>query len=109
MSEEYAYGERRCNVCDSFFLPRQGLEKTCFPCWRDKKTRADFAERVRIVRVDVPVLRVDPRLPDVDNWQTMLMRLIKLAHPDRHGGSQEANDVTRWLLEERRKFQGMTR
>lgn len=31
----------------------------------------------------------------------MLRRLIQLAHPDRHGGSEAATKATRWLLEQR--------
>ena len=32
----------------------------------------------------------------------MLRRLIQLAHPDRHGGSDAANTATQWLLSQRR-------
>lgn len=32
-----------------------------------------------------------------DHWR----RLVQLAHPDRHGGSEAANAATRWLLENR--------
>ncbi|MBF0164512.1 MAG: hypothetical protein HQM01_08470 [Magnetococcales bacterium] len=46
----------------------------------------------------------DPRLPDLDEWAGMLMRLIKLAHPDRHDNSREANDVTRWLIDQRERL-----
>ena len=33
--------------------------------------------------------------------QEMLRRLIQLAHPDRHGGSEASTKATRWLLEQR--------
>ena len=33
----------------------------------------------------------------------MLKRLIQLAHPDRHGGSDAAHRATQWLLEQRRR------
>ena len=56
--------------------------------------------------IDIPVPVIDPRLPDVNEWQSMLIRIIRLAHPDRHGNSEEANDVTRWLLEQRRRLNG---
>lgn len=36
------------------------------------------------------------RIPK-DCWR----RLVQLAHPDRHGGSDAANEATRWLLENR--------
>lgn len=35
------------------------------------------------------------------DWAAMIMPLIRLCHPDRHGNSKDANDVTRWLLEQR--------
>ena len=31
----------------------------------------------------------------------MLRRLLQLAHPDRHGGSEASQIATRWLLEQR--------
>lgn len=31
-----------------------------------------------------------------------LRQLIQLCHPDRHGGSDAANDATKWLLEARK-------
>lgn len=33
----------------------------------------------------------------------VLNSLIRLAHPDKHGGSQSANKVTAWLLEQRKR------
>ena len=32
----------------------------------------------------------------------MLLRLIRLCHPDRHGNSEAANNVTGWLLAQRK-------
>ena len=32
------------------------------------------------------------------DWKEQLPRLIQLAHPDRHGGSEAANKATVWLL-----------
>jgi hypothetical protein len=32
------------------------------------------------------------------DWRDYLPRLIQLAHPDRHGGSELSNRVTVWLL-----------
>lgn len=112
MNGQFASGERLCVVCGGSFIPRQGWERKCYTCWRNNYTPADFAEKVRIeyqtkyVEVEVPVCIDNPRLPNVCEWEAMIMRLIKLAHPDRHGGSQESNDVTRWLLEQRRKVNG---
>jgi hypothetical protein len=35
--------------------------------------------------------------------QDRLMQMIRLAHPDKHGNSELANDVTKWLLSLRKK------
>ncbi len=33
----------------------------------------------------------------------MFRKLLMLCHPDKHGGSETAAEVTRWLLEQRQK------
>lgn len=35
-----------------------------------------------------------------------LRQLIQLCHPDKHGNSSTSEDVTRWLLEARKKLDG---
>ncbi|MBF0628910.1 MAG: hypothetical protein HQL91_11900 [Magnetococcales bacterium] len=94
--DNFGYQARYCDKCGRSFYPKQGWEARCFPCWRvEQKTSVAYPNASR---------GVDPRLPDPDEWQDMLMRLVKLCHPDRHGGTQEANTVTRWLLEQRERL-----
>lgn len=35
--------------------------------------------------------------------EDMLKKMIFLCHPDKHGNSETAGEVTRWLLEQRKK------
>ena len=42
-----------------------------------------------------------PRYSSSPIPQEMLRRLIQLAHPDKHSGSEAATKATRWLLEQR--------
>lgn len=37
----------------------------------------------------------------------MFRKLLFLCHPDKHEGSEMSSEVTRWLLEERRKKLGV--
>jgi hypothetical protein len=37
-----------------------------------------------------------------DDWQSQILRLIQLCHPDKHSGSAAANEVTQWLLKLRK-------
>ena len=95
---------RRCKDCQDWFIPKHDWEIRCLPCWKETKgytrSRRDWQDPVPEI-VHVPVS--DSRLPTFEEWSGMLMRLIKLTHPDRHQNSREANDVTRWLLEQRQK------
>ena len=34
-------------------------------------------------------------------FQTKLMELVKLCHPDKHGNSEKATEMTKWLLSQR--------
>ncbi len=116
---------RRCIGCGGNFTPRNGWEKLCYSCWKFKKDaddqkaierqeRAEHLEKLRVLTERLErAKRDEPRRVEYieipcqkseSDWSRQIMRLIKLCHPDRHGNSQEANDVTRWLLEERQKI-----
>lgn len=127
----FGHAARRCNECGRSFYPKQGWEQTCYPCWkasqdqvesppsgqaatlRDKERELydfeadlfEFAKELttRERRIE---RREQSHLEEVGRWQSMIMPLIRLAHLDRHGGSREANDVTRWLLEQRERMRG---
>lgn len=56
------------------------------------KARNDEIRRLRAMQVQGPAIQPD-----------MLDRLIRLAHPDKHGNSETSNEVTKWLLSRRGK------
>lgn len=69
---------------------------------RSKVTELEF--RIMLLQTDLrnarnqaPPLRYNgSAIP-----QEMLRRLIQLAHPDKHSGSEASTKATRWLLEQR--------
>ncbi|MBF0263074.1 MAG: hypothetical protein HQL97_14690 [Magnetococcales bacterium] len=99
----FGHAARQCSECDQLFYPKQGWEKICWPCWREARGEQE-AEPKSPSREPQVVFCSDPRLPDLDEWQAMIMPLIKHCHPDKHGGSREANDVTRWLIDQRERL-----
>ncbi|MBF0117023.1 MAG: hypothetical protein HQM04_18515 [Magnetococcales bacterium] len=111
--------DRLCSMCEKPFRPRFPGFLLCYKCWRLKRDQAMEAmeekvrtaearakaaeERARLLsrmREVVP----DPRLPCVEEWSGMVMRLVKLCHPDHHENSRESNDVCRWLLQQRKRM-----
>jgi hypothetical protein len=75
----------KCTDCGAGF-PRKADEswkRLCIRCWRKAKG-----------------LHSTPAPPEAASPidATRLRQLIQLAHPDRHGGSALANEVTAWLL-----------
>jgi hypothetical protein len=96
-----------CVNCHERFAARYGYETRCIPCWLRYKYGQGAAQprvEIRYVRVEVP----DPRLPDLEDWEEMLRRLVVLCHPDRHGGSRLSTEATSWLLEQRKRLQTET-
>ena len=92
---------RRCATCATA-LPAEtpGWATRCRPCFAaGKRAELDalFNEnaslRAENARLRVAAGQIEP---------TMFRRLVQLCHPDRHGGSQAANDATIWLLAQRR-------
>lgn len=84
------------------------LEKTRAELERAKAYEAFLAQRIAELEHGQP----DPFEEVMDRFHqlygkgTMIpadmhRRLIQLCHPDKHGGSSSANEVTRWLLEVR--------
>jgi hypothetical protein len=106
------------------FWQDEPWKRTCIPCWREKKNRADDTDhqlaelrrqndvlRVRVFRLETELDCANDeinRLRKMGPAKTeslpadMLRRLLQLCHPDRHGGSEAAHKATTWLLERRR-------
>lgn len=80
-----------CPTCGEKFFQDEPWKRTCLPCWKSRK----FAETAEAWRPPPPA----PVIPG-----DMLARLIRLCHPDRHGGSEAANVATCWLLEQRKEL-----
>jgi hypothetical protein len=77
-----------CHECGQHF-PRKADEswkRLCLPCWRKSK--------------GISAAATAPASPALD--PTRIRQLLQLTHPDRHGGSSLANEVTAWLLDLRR-------
>lgn len=93
----------RCETCGAGF-PRAAGEtwkRLCLPCWRRNKARTESA-------------RYETRNAAPESVGAVLdagriRQLLQLTHPDRHGGSELAHEVTTWLLQQRAQLRGATR
>ena len=65
---------------------------------RDVRTFEEFFEALLDQILDGAGAGFSCEIPD---W--MFKKMISLCHPDKHGNSETSQEVTRWLLEERRK------
>ena len=113
----------RCLPCWVAQQDRQGKRKVEslqaeVDYWRDRATgKGDVAEledlrrQIDSLRKQNQRLQADLTLAQKNTapWNRgsgippeMLPRLIQLCHPDRHGNSEAANNVTVWLLAQRR-------
>lgn len=100
--------QRTCCICGMLcFIDWDGPDPTCYPCFKDgrgwKMTRADESLRElqecytgAVAMLDVARKRPLPNRPPLD--ASRIEQLIRLCHPDRHGGREMANEVTAWLL-----------
>lgn len=97
-----------CPQCQEPYFKRGDWQTICPACFgKSKRAERDalLAEldaledenaSLRAELAQVRALAVRPAIPP-----DMLGRLIRLCHPDKHGGSQAANDATQWLLAQR--------
>lgn len=121
---------RECRQCGEFFVADQPWKRVCINCWISNKNRREQhqledlqaevtglreeiarylrlnqEQQSRIASLELALSAERSRPPGPrHNGQIppdMLKRLIQLAHPDRHGGSEAATRVTQWLLEQR--------
>ena len=94
---------KKCQKCGEIFYPDQHWKTLCIPCYKVSKRQESNSE-LEALREENFNLRFQLAIaahthctipPDT------LRALIRLAHPDKHGGSQAANDATAWLLSQR--------
>jgi len=107
---------KTCKNCHQQFQPKQEFHKLCYRCWQkshqalseyDETIResARLAEENSELRVRNEILRLENahlkrQRSSID--RSMINRLIRLCHPDKHGNSAAANEATRWLIAQRR-------
>lgn len=106
---------KKCQKCGCGFFADEPWKKICLDCWRREKNRekgkaSEEFRRALDQDAEIYVLRVK-----VSSLETQLQReiekaakktippdklnaLIRLSHPDRHGGSAVSNEITAWLL-----------
>ena len=85
MYHHNTHDPRYCVDCGISFRPRFGYESRCYTCYLTFKDKRSA-------------------LPDPAEWRAMLPLLIRLAHPDRHGGSELSTKTTQWLLQQRNRL-----
>lgn len=112
-----------CEECGDTFTraPGESWKRLCLPCWKASpaarkaapdrlaQLTAELAEarteRDRL-RLRVLALELDAqRNQAADIPPDMLRRLVRLCHPDRHDGSEAANQATAWLLAQRNRME----
>lgn len=83
---------KSCEKCASPFDADMEWKTHCKRCYAKKKqaesggTRFGQDKPAQVITVMTPI-------PD-----DMLMRLIRLCHPDRHNNNEASNTATQWLL-----------
>lgn len=92
---------RYCVDCGATFTARAAYATRCWNCWRAWKDASIAKPATHIVTV------ADPRLPTLAEWQGMLPRLLRLAHPDRHANSEMSTKATQWLLKQRERIEAV--
>src|SRR4051812_5291292 len=93
---------RQCPSCLAFYAPLGTWQTICRRCYGESRKREN--ERLRIdndrLRSELADAKVSPFEPE------FVRQLIQLTHPDKHGGSDLAQAVTKRLLEMKRRIDG---
>ena len=85
-----------CTTCTATFDRRPGetWKRKCLSCWLATKSGGSAMQVQARVAAPIPAEK--------------LRGLIFLTHPDKHGGSRLATELTAWLLELRRASRSAT-
>jgi hypothetical protein len=107
---------RSCIDCGETFYADERWKIRCVDCWREWKRakdlrHSDYALEEQRLRdwgfrlaeqqaeLDAQEMRLRQQKDNVTSeLKAMLPKLIQLAHPDKHNGSQLSQAVTQWLL-----------
>lgn len=82
---------RHCRGCGVSIDDRPKNHFLCLRCY------ADAARRLKAGGITSSV-NAELTCSDIGFTSKRLEQLIKLAHPDKHGGDPVANDAVKWLL-----------
>jgi hypothetical protein len=91
-----------CPQCNHTFDRDESWKRICLNCWIENKRREEGGARKQQRRHDggfrnqCQQQSPTPAMPTIERH--MLRRLILLCHPDKHGNSMVATEVTSWLL-----------
>ncbi|WP_201216138.1 hypothetical protein [Halochromatium roseum] len=96
---------KQCTHCGDWFVPKFSNANLCYSCWQKREVAFHSYDRLidelHELRAENADLKTRSLAPLRSIPPELIPKLIRLCHPDRHGGSAIANDVTRWLLEQR--------
>jgi hypothetical protein len=106
---EIVMTERKVKVCPCCLKTPNPLKRPVAVCWDCSQTIKQLAANARALeslRKENYLLRVKLEIASRTPGSIppkILAQIIRLCHPDKHpAGSQSANDVTVWLLKQRR-------
>ena len=112
---------RECNACRTPIVPVKGFERLCPICFKldrgyelyvGDKALLQLQEQHRTLQAEYDALgdryrRVRSKAKALMKNSSLLPQrveqLIRLCHPDKHGGSSLSTEVTQWLLSVRKK------
>jgi len=90
--------------CATAFCPNEAgpepWRTLCRRCYLKKDDELE-AQRDKLLEENARLrfaLRDRPKPPPAGLTQERIRTLIRLCHPDKHGGSEAANEITTWLL-----------
>ena len=116
--------ERECTGCMTPFVAVKGFERLCPICFKIDRGYDLYVGDKALLRLQEKYRSARERNDDLESrykrvrskakelmqsasnsvlTQERITQLIRLCHPDRHGNSPAATDVTQWLLSMRRK------
>ena len=86
-----------CVICQCEFYRDAEWKDRCKPCFiktLGTKKRETFQQETTVRTVYIEVEKTIPL--------EMINRMIRLCHPDKHDNSEASNQVTAWLLDQRK-------
>ncbi len=96
---------RRCIECNLPHVSDSEWKNICFPCWKVSKgyepttgDKAYMALQSAYTELEKGGLFHEAPTP---LSQAEIKDLIVLCHPDKHGGSETALRITKWLMSQR--------